>query len=425
MKEPFVAIDIIPTTPVLTLPSNVTAKHPVTGVLRISLSKPVKVKSIFITFLGKCVVNYNNETATPKTWLSKKTGDATNNHSLQIFDSPRTRNSMVIIKQTISLLEGGKKRELTKGDNEYPFSFDLPTDLPPSVTDSHGYVKYKLTAVVLPSSLLGKLAQEKVNYVLQIIRPRLMLNGSKRYSGMLEEKIKYDLEVPKMIVLSTNKTLDGTNTGEIVINARLTVMREIARIKTVSLEVSQTSKYLIISSNKVIERSFTTYTKPALLIDFTAALPSIMQDHYLTLALPFILISELSPDISSPYLEITHNFRITITFVNTSVSPCFLNPPVIVGYVLADKRMNRSASMSEGSVMTRQGIFKELCRRGSEGWVFSNQLQNGRPSSSSQDSSGSFDLVSRVSSLSSLTTLNTSVLSSVFEEKEGYAATEP
>ncbi|CAG8609052.1 7931_t:CDS:2 [Acaulospora morrowiae] len=419
MKEPFVALDIIPDTPVLTLPSNVMTKHRVTGVLRVVLSKPLKVKSISITFLGKCVVNFSHETVTPKNWLSKKTGDGVGSHGLQIFDSSRTRGSMIIVKQTISLLEGNKRHELTKGDNEYSFSFDLPADVPPSITDSHSYVRYKLTAVVLPASLLGILSQEKVDYELKIIRPRSMLNGLKRYSGVLEEKIKYDIEVPKMVVLSANTTSDGMNADEITINVRLTVMKEIARIKSVSLEISQNSKYLITSSssNKVIERSFTTHTKPALLIDFTAALPSITQDHHLTLSLPYILISELSPDTSSPNLEITHNFRITITFVKTNISPCYLNLPVVVGYVFMDKRMNRSASVSEGSISLRQGILRELYRRGSEGWIFTNQIQNGR-SSYSQDSSRSSDLVSRVSSFSSLTTLNTSVLNSVFEENE-------
>ncbi|CAG8437254.1 5083_t:CDS:2 [Diversispora eburnea] len=368
MKEPFVAIEIIPTTPVLILHSGnvtTTTKHRVTGVLRIELSKSIKVKSISITFSGKCVISFSHETAAQKMRLTKKMEKKTRDK--KSGDPPRIRSSMIILNQTISLLEdNNKKWELIKGVNEFPFSFDLPTDVPPSITDYlNGYIRYKLSAMILPASLLGKLSQEKVDYILKIIRPRLMINGLKRYTGMIEEKrIKYELEVPKMIILP----MDDMDAKEITINARLIVMREIARIKTVSLEISQISKYLLsTSSNKVIEKTFITYTKPASLIDFTTALPSITQDHHLTLTLPYVLVSELSPDISSHNLEITHNFRITITFMNNSLSPCFLNPAVTVGYVSTNKRLARSVSINESP--TQEILNDFYYRRGSEGWI--------------------------------------------------------
>nr|CAG8557461.1 15167_t:CDS:2 [Entrophospora candida]CAG8584187.1 2455_t:CDS:2 [Entrophospora candida] len=424
MKEPFVAIDIIPATPVLTLPSSVATKHRVTGVLRIVLNKPVKVKSVIITFQGKCIVSFSNESAA-QTSLTRKNNDGSGTHSLQFFDTPITRSSASIVKQTISLFEDSKKKEL-KGVVEFPFNFELPADAPPTINESHGYIRYKLTAIITPASLLGKLSQEKVDYVLKVVRPRSMLNGQKRYQGMLEGKIKYDIEVPKMILLSLDtSSLHNGSANDIVVRARLTVMREIARIKTVSLEISQISKYVIKSTttSKTIEKSFTTYTKPASMIDFTTALPSITQDHHLTLTLPNVLISELSPDIHSPNLEITHNFRITITFMNTNVSPCFITPSVIVGYV--DKRLTRSASISEGP--HHDVLRTDLYRRGSEGWVFYNHMHNinnGTPSISGPIRSP--DAMSRVSSFSSFNSLsNMSALGSVFEENEEYTAIEP
>src|SRR6185369_8229430 len=139
--------------------------------------------------------------------------------------------------------EDSKKKEL-KGVVEFPYNFELPADAPPTINESHGCIRYKLTAIITPASLLGKLSQERVDCVLKVTRPRSMLNGQKKYQGMLEGKIKYDIEVPKMILLSMDTSLHDSNANDIVIRARLTVMREIARIRTVSLEISQVSKYM-------------------------------------------------------------------------------------------------------------------------------------------------------------------------------------
>ena len=52
------------------------------------------------------------------------------------------------MEYSTNLLGSNATTELSVGDHEFPFSFDLPANIPSSFEGKHGHVRYKVTAVI-------------------------------------------------------------------------------------------------------------------------------------------------------------------------------------------------------------------------------------------------------------------------------------
>jgi len=66
-----------------------------------------------------------------------------------------------IQKQTVTCsksalaLDTGEIFQIACGEHQYPFSFVLPTEIPPSYEGRHGVVRYTLKAVLVNTSSIG------------------------------------------------------------------------------------------------------------------------------------------------------------------------------------------------------------------------------------------------------------------------------
>ena len=123
------------------------------------------------TVQGKVIITVSEEEATTGPLKITLSGQA----KVQWRQTVTFSDAHTIFYDMTAYLWGTGCETLTPGRHEFPFMFNLPTDIPSSHEDHYGHIRYTLTAV-LPTrkSELTRLKRINVHEIVKVDRPELL-----------------------------------------------------------------------------------------------------------------------------------------------------------------------------------------------------------------------------------------------------------
>ncbi|KAG0057573.1 hypothetical protein BGZ83_008155 [Gryganskiella cystojenkinii] len=163
------------------------------GTLYLNLKHNTKVKSLQLEFSGRSSV----------TWVDENTYSPATRHTTEPH-----------IEHTWSLISHQHKQPPTAmlaGQHAYPFSLELPDNLPESLTTTHGKVAYRVTATLIRPGLAFHNSSSVTAPVRILRRHPALGHGSRRYHrggravNADEDKIKYKISLPQVRVPHSTK----------------------------------------------------------------------------------------------------------------------------------------------------------------------------------------------------------------------------
>ncbi|CAG8465468.1 5074_t:CDS:2 [Funneliformis caledonium] len=345
MNNSIIAVDILPNNDgklVMYGAPNKDITHSVSGKLRIILSKPLKTKLISIKLKGKS----------------------------EYSDWENQYSCMNIVKLDKVLRE---KSTLPSGVTDLDYEFNINGNIPQTYVTSFGLIRYKLVAIVQPSSLLAK--QSRVERSINIARHYLPCRRellpappTKVYRGQRKDILKYELDVPTIICVNDNSLL---------IRLRLLPLCDQGKVRKVTFDLIQSEKYRIqpspqdfqefsidpnqlignvqLSSSSMAKRKRSHPIHPTSL---NISYDEDTWDNPLTYNLP--IEQHNSPTIKSPLMRVRHKLKITMSFESRAEKTLELGFPIIVTTIPDDDTANRLFMFSNNDLPTYDDVINHI-----------------------------------------------------------------
>ncbi|CAG8575021.1 1829_t:CDS:2 [Funneliformis mosseae] len=359
MNNSIIAVDILPNNDgklVMYGAPNKDITHSVSGKLRIILSKPLKTKLISIKLKGKS----------------------------EYSDWENQYSCMNIVKLDKVLRE---KSTLPSGVTDLDYEFNINGNIPQTYVTSFGLIRYKLVAIVQPSSLLAK--QSRVERSINIARHYLPCRRellpappTKVYRGQRKDILKYELDVPTIICVNDNSLL---------IRLRLLPLCDQGKVRKVTFDLIQSEKYRIqpspqdlqefsidpnqlignvqLSSSSMAKRKRSHPIHPTSL---NISYDEDTWDNPLTYNLPIeqhnsrhnnnndAKRSKLKATIKSPLMRVRHKLKITMSFESRAEKTLELGFPIIVTTIPDDDTANRLFMFSNNDLPTYDDVINHI-----------------------------------------------------------------
>ncbi|KAI8360865.1 hypothetical protein EDC96DRAFT_512810 [Choanephora cucurbitarum] len=153
------------------------------GSLVVTLSEPIKVKSVVLSFIGKMTVAWSEALGV--------------GHHQQIHKQERN-----IITHFWDFVKNKKKSlvVLEAGQHKWSFELPLPGNLPQSLESDAGSVSYRLKATIERPAFIQNIIKKKVIRIQRCVIPsQFELVQSLEIRSTLADKIVYDISAPSKI----------------------------------------------------------------------------------------------------------------------------------------------------------------------------------------------------------------------------------
>ncbi|KAG9294862.1 hypothetical protein G9A89_008554 [Geosiphon pyriformis] len=311
----------------------------VAGKLRLILSRPLKVKQVSIKLKGKS--EYSD-------WINQ-------------FSALNLLKLDHVICQ---------KRLLPRGVIDLDYEFHVGGNLPQTYVTSFGFIRYKLVAVVQPSSLLLKDEETDLSisfqrHYLPCNRDLLPAPPTKVYRGERKDILKYEIDIP---------TIVGEKEKGMLVRIRLLPMCDQGRVKKIKFDLVQLENYRVLPDQQELQEfgidashidatvqlnrsSPPTKKKRTHPIKPTSLTISRDEDAWnnpLTYNLPFVQgrngteKNRLRSTIKSPLISVRHRLQIIMSFEDETEKKLDLPFPLIVTSIPDGASLNGAARFDSG-----------------------------------------------------------------------------